>query len=250
MKPQRLVVLAGVVLFALCLFDAFGWYSEYQKSFALSSFAETCEIIVVGRVVQKDYVERVLDPDHGQQTTTDITVEVSEVVKGTPNAGKKKVKFMYLGGVYTDPIEGVEMRVVHTDQPEFSVGEAVLLFLNKRTTERYALWPHGKFTVHRRNFGKKLIVDDTIMTLYAMEDDSLQPVILPLELAIKLIKAANKDKEKIELLEQNITDAIKRNIGDDVTSLSDAVKARLSNEAQKVIDKKSKEKTEQTQTTD
>ena len=247
MNPRVFVALAVIISFsvALCLSNAFGWYQEYQKSFALSSFAETCEIIVVGRVVQKDYVERVLDPADGQQTTTDITVAVTEVVKGTPNAGKKKVKFMYLGGVYTDPIEDVEIQVIHTDQPEFSVGEEVLLFLNKRTTERYALWPHGRFTVHRRDFGKKLIVNNEIMTVYAMEDDCLKPVVLPLALALKLLKAADKDKEKIELLEQDIIAAIKRNIGDEVTSLSDAVKTRLSNEAQKIIDKHS-----QSQTTD
>lgn len=248
MKLKRLGVLAGVVLFALCLFDAFGWKEAYRKSFALSSFAEMCELIVVGRVVQKDYVERVLDPDHGQQITTDITVAVTEVVKGTPNAGKKKVKFMYLGGVYTDPVTGEEMELIQTDQPEFSVGEEILLFLNQRHNERYSLWPHGKFQVFRADFGKRLIVGKKIMMVYGMEDDSLQPVVLPLALTLKLLKSADKDKEKIQLLEKDITDAIKRNISDDVTELSDTVKAKLLKEAQQVIDKHTNTETKEAPT--
>ena len=249
---KRFAVLASIIGLSvtLCLSNAFGWDSEYRKSFALSSFAEIAEIIVVGRVVQKDFVQRVVRPNLGEHTTTDITVEVTQVVRGTPNAGKKKVKFMYLGGVSTDPVTGDSIEEIHTDEPEFSVGEEILLFLYKPNTKDYALYPHGAVQVLRGNYGKKRIVDDTIMTLYAMEDDRLQPVILPLELAIKLIKAADKDKEKVELLEKNITDAIKRNIGDDVTELSDTVIKRLSGEVQKVIDKDAKSKTKETQTQD
>ena len=249
---KRFAVLASIIGLSvtLCLSNAFGWDSKYRKSFALSSFAEIAEIIVVGRVVQKDFVQRVVRPNLGEHTTTDITVEVTQVVKGTPNAGKKKVKFMYLGGVSTDPVTGDSIEEIHTDEPEFSVGEEILLFLYKPNTKDYALYPHGAVQVLRGNYGKKRIVDDTIMTLYAMEDDRLQPVILPLELAIKLIKAADKDKEKVELLEKNITDAIKRNIGDDVTELSDTVIKSLSEKAQKVIDKESKSKTQETQTQD
>ncbi len=249
---KRFAVIAVISGLSLALFmpnTTFAWFNEYQKSFALSSFAKTCEIIVVGRVVQKDYVMRIIDTDRGEQVTTDVTVEVSKVIKGTPNAGQNKVKVMYLGGEYIDPVENVSITERQTDQPEFEVGEHILLFLNKRTSDRYALWPHGKHTVHRSDHGKMLIADNEVVALYPTNDYSLRPVVLPLPLAIKLLKAADKDKDKIKLLEQDIQDAIKRNIGEDITELSDATKNKLSKESQKIIDKAKNKVTQEAPTT-
>ena len=60
MKPKRVAVLANlvVVLFVLCLSDALGWDSEYRQGFALSKSVELSDLIVVGRVVRKQYVFR------------------------------------------------------------------------------------------------------------------------------------------------------------------------------------------------
>ena len=248
---KRISIASVIMLLSVSLFmpNAYGWQQEYQKSFALSSFAADCEIIVIGRVVQKDYVPRIIDTERGEQATTDVTIDVSEVIKGTPNAGKNKVKVMYLGGKIFDPVEKAWFGEWQSDQPEFEVGEHILLFLNKRTTERYTLWPHGKHTVHRRYHGKKVIVDEEILTMYPNEEHELKPVALSLPLVRKLLKAADKDKERVELLEKDIQDAIKRNISEDITELSDATTDKLSREFQKVIDKAANKETKKAPTT-
>ena len=221
----------AVVLFSLCLSDAFGWDSEYKQGFALSSCVELSELIVVGRVTQKDFVKRILSQDIGEQITTDITVTVTQAIKGTPNAGNKQVKFMYEGGQYTDPITGDPMEVIVTSESEFAVGEEILLFLFKGDGVYYEYYPHDKLQVLRGDYGKRLIKSDKIITLYAMEDDSLKPVGMPLDLALKIAKAAIKDKDAVVELEKDIKDAIAQRTGSDI-NLPQTLIDRLMEEAE------------------
>ena len=53
MKSSRFAVLTGVVLFVLCLPDAFGWDAEYKQGFALSRMIKSSDLVVVGRVAGK-----------------------------------------------------------------------------------------------------------------------------------------------------------------------------------------------------
>lgn len=243
---KRFVTLPRILILSviLCLSNAFGWDSEYKQGFALSSCVELSELIVVGRVTQKDFVKRVVHLDIGEDITTDVTVEVTQVVKGTPNAGKKLVKFMYQGGQYTDPDTGEPMEVIHTDEPEFTVGEELLLFLYKGDGGRHEYYPHDKLQVLRGDYGKRLIRNNKIVMLYAM-DDRLKPIAMPLDMALKLAMAADKDKEKVESLENDIKAVMQRHVGDNAPVLSDALIKRLSKEAQKIIDKHPKPKTQQ-----
>ena len=248
MQFKQLAPLTFVLLCAIS--SAFGWDSEYRQGFALSNCVDRSALVVVGRVTQKDFVKRVLDPTIGEEITTDITVEVQQVVKGAPNAGKKLVKFMYQGGQFTDPVTGEPIEVIHTDEPEFTVGEEILLFLYKSDGADYENYPHDKLQVMRGDYGKRLIRDNTIWMLYAMDDDRLKPVVMPLELAIKLAKAADKDKEKVESLENDIKAVMRHHVGDNAPVLSPTLVKRLSKEAQKVINKHSKPKTQSPQTQD
>ena len=118
MQPKRLVALAGM-LFVLCLANTFGTEIVYEQV-ALSETVELSDLIFAGQMVKTQFVyrESILGG-----FTTDIAVAVDQVLKGAPNAGKDRVKFMVLDGVRGE--EGV----IHTDQPKFEVGEKILLFL-------------------------------------------------------------------------------------------------------------------------
>ena len=243
MKSRGFVVLAGIISLsvALCLSNAFGWDSEYRQGFALSNLVELSDLIVVGRVTQKDFVRR---QNIEGEITTDVTVTVTEVVKGTPNAGTQQVKFIYLGGEYIDPITGELCVVTLTHEPEFSVDEEILLFLYNADGTRYENYPYDGVQVSRGDYGKRLIKDDTVTMLYAMDDDKLKPVEMPLDLAVKLAKAADKEKERVVSLENDIKSAMRHHVGSDI-GLSESLIERLTKEAQKVIDKHAKPKTQE-----
>lgn len=230
----------------LCVSHSFGWDSEYRQGFALSKSVELSDLIVVGRVAHKDFVKRA---DIEGEITTDITVTVTQVIKGTPNAGKQQVKFMYLGGQYTDSVTGEPMEVTLTHEPEFSVGEEILLFLYTGKGNLFENYPYDKLQVLRGDYGKRLIKDDNVVMLYAMDNDELEPVEMPLDLAVKLAKAADKEKEKVMLWENDIKTEMRRHVGTDI-GLSKLLINRLKKEAQKVIDKPSKPKNQKSQNQD
>ena len=79
MQPTRLVALA-VTLFVLCMSDTFGWDSEYRQGFALSTSVEKSHLIVKGRVIT---LEGVFRENIRAKITTDVTIAVTETIKGT-----------------------------------------------------------------------------------------------------------------------------------------------------------------------
>ena len=225
MKPKRVAVLANlvVVLFVLCLSDALSWDSEYRQGFALSKSVELSDLIVVGRVVRKQYVFRA---NIESLATTDITVAVDQVIKGTPNAGKDRVKFMLEGGQVINPNtgEGINLHVGH--QAEFALNEQVLLFMVNSTDSYYKNYPYDRFHLYRGEYGKKIIKDDKLGLLYAMDNDKLKPVRMPVDLAVQLCKAADKDKDAMVELENDIKDVIAQRTGSDI-NLSQTLIDRL-----------------------
>ena len=50
--------MAGIVLFALCLLDAFAFDVEYNEGYTLSKIVERCDLVVVGRVTEVKFVWR------------------------------------------------------------------------------------------------------------------------------------------------------------------------------------------------
>ena len=154
-----------VVLFVLCLSDALGWDSEYRQGFALSKSVELSDLIVVGRVVRKQYVFRA---NIEVLATTDVIIAADEVIKGTPNAGKDRVKFMLEGGQVINPNtgEGINLHVGH--QAEFALNEQVLLFMVNSTDPYYKNYPYDRFHPYRGEYGKRIIKDDKLVLLYAI----------------------------------------------------------------------------------
>ncbi len=236
MKSSRLPVLAGVVLFVMCLSDAFGWDSEYRQGFALSRFVERSNLIVVGQVIEIEYVTR---ENIKGRYTTDITVAVDQIIKGKPNISKTRVKFMIRGG----------RRLIDMSVPKFAVGEKVLLFMTNSDEGYYVNYPYDKLCPYRAAYGKRLIKDDKVHLVYAMKNDKLKSVRMPLDLAVQLSKAAIKDKDAVVELEKDIKDAIVQRTGSD-TNLSQTLVDRLMEEAKEIVDKNTETETQESQNQD
>ena len=236
MKSSRLPVLAGVVLFVMCLSDAFGWDSEYRQGFALSHFVERSNLIVVGQVIEMEYVTR--ENIQGRYTT-DITVAVDQTIKGKPNISKTRVKFMIRGG----------RRLIDMSVPKFALGEKVLLFMTNSDKGYYVNYPYDKLRPYRAAYGKRLIRDDKVSLVYAMKNDKLKSVRMPLDLAVQLSKAAIKDKDAVVELEKDIKDAIAQRTSSD-TNLSQTLVDRFMEEAKKIVDKNTEPENQESQSQD
>lgn len=235
MKSRGFVVLASIISLsvALCLSNAFGWDGKYRQGFGLSSYVKMSNTIVVGRVTDIDFVVR---PKVDPEITTDFTITVVQVLKGTPNAGNNKVKFTQRGGEYTNQETGKRLKVHLSSQPEFRVGEEILLFLYKGQGNYYKDYPHDRLQVLRGPYGKLRIRDNKVNMVYGMPDDSLKGVELPLEVALKLIEAADKDNDAVKPLENEMKAEMVRFVGSN-KQLGQGLIERLKNESKKIIDK-------------
>ena len=234
MRLKQLVALAGAVLLALCLSDAFGWDAEYKEGFALSQMMKSSDLVVVGSVAAKEFVYRA---NIRTKFTTDITVDVDTVLKGTPNAGKNRVKFMIKGGEGVNPSTG-ELEVwLNSDTPKFTTGEDVLLFLYRSKSPQFRNYPYNQLSLHRRHYGKNLIKEDQVGLLFPLDDNSLRFVKMPINLVVLLAQAAVKDKDKMILLEDELKDALEAQSAK--TPLSQDLIDRIKREAKQINDKKS-----------
>ena len=246
MKSSRLPVLTGVVLFVMCLPDAFGWDAEYKQGFALSKRIKSSDLVVVGRVAEKEFVYRA---NTGPKFTTDITIDVDTVVKGTPNAGKNRVKFMIKGGRGVNPRTGELVRVINSDTPEFTIGEQVLLFLYHSKSHLFRNYPYNQLRLHRLHYGKNVIKNDQVGLLIPLDDNALRFVKMPIDLVIPLAKAAVKDEDKMILLEKDIKDAIEQHAGPKFALSQDLVD-RLMEEVKEILDRNTETETQESQNQD
>ena len=204
MQPTRLVALA-VTLFGLCLSNAFGWSNKYKQGFALSQIIKSSDLVVIGSVAQKEFVYR---ENMDSKFTTDISIDVDHLLKGTPNAGKNRVRFMIKGGEGVNPRTGDVELWLNSDTPEFTIGERALLFLYHSKSPIFANYPYDQLLLHRGIYGKNGITNDKVSLLLPLDDNSLRVVKMPVDLVVPLAKAAVKDKDKMILLEDEIKDAL------------------------------------------
>lgn len=232
MKPKWLGALV-VVLLVVCLSQAFGWDSEYRQGFALSKSVEKSHLIVTGRVTA---LEGVFRENIRVKITTDVTVTVTETIKGTPNINKTQVKFMIEGGKAVNPATGKTSRLFVTGSPKFAVNDEVLLFMVNSTDSYYANYPYDQLAFYRGRYGKKPIKDNKVSLLYAMENDKLKSIRVPIDLTVQLAKAAIKDKDAMIELEAELKNAIAQRTGSD-TNLSQALIESLTTGTQAILDR-------------
>ncbi|MDE0043240.1 MAG: hypothetical protein OXT74_14470 [Candidatus Poribacteria bacterium] len=213
---------------------------EHRERFAFLKMIEYCDLVVKGKVTSIDYVvrQRVM-PNGGGAFTTDVTIDVNQSLKGSPNAGKDTVKFMILGGRGGDPRTGRRLRLEVSNQPEFAVNEEVVVFLKKGDPKDRGSFaknfPHGRYQLVAGTYGKRKIENGNVNILYGDVDNPLKLVELPVELAIKLGKASQKDKAGAVRLENVIKALALTESGDSVT-LAAAIIDDLKRKAQRIID--------------
>ncbi len=196
------VILTVITLFTLSVSNAFSLSyhipPELKKKYSVTYDMERSKIVVVGKVSKLDYKRRSLhdEPRKRGGWTTDVTIEIDELIKGKPNAGKNQVIFMVEGGM--------NLRV--TGQPEFEIGEEVVIFLkdNPEPGSYYRNYPHGRISLVEYYMGKRKIEDGKVYFLYPRAEDSLIAVWFPIELAIVYSRAVVKDKEVMKPFEDEI----------------------------------------------
>ena len=189
-----------------------------KEGLSISSMVKLSDLVFTGEVTAMEFVFR---EDLPPQFTTDVTVEVEEMIKGTPNAGKNRVKFMIRGGEGVHPTTGEALICIATGAPQFEIGEKVLIFLLR----------HARLIEHRRLrqlspppyegmapvwWGNRKIVDEKVSVPYTFKkrllDDArqwrektqLRDIRLPIDLAQQIAKAALKDAEAVSAIEARI----------------------------------------------
>ena len=245
MKMRMKSLCIAVVLFSLCLSEAFGWDAEYKNGFALSKRIKSSDLVVVGSVAEKEFVYRA---NIRAKFTTDITIDVDHVLKGTPNAGENRVKFMIKGGEGVNPRSGRLELWWNSDTPEFIIGERVLLFLYHSKSHLFRNYPHNQLRLHRLHYGKNVIKNDKVGLLFPLEDNSLRFVKMPVDLVIPLAKAAVKDEDKMILLEDEIQEALQGQ--SEKTLLSQDLIDRLMEEAEAIVDRNTETENQESQSQD
>ena len=195
----------------------------YNKDFNIVNVVKTCNIIAVGEVVSVDFVYRAnIRPNF----TTDVTILVEEMIKGKPNVGKHHIKFMLRGGTGVDPNTNEVVVTIDSDTPKFTVGERVMVLLLKNT--RVNSKPHGGYFLFQGKYGKRRIVDNKTKLRYDL-DNKKKLLNLPIDLIIQIGRAAAKDKEAAELIENDLKMQLKKSSGSEVVlskSLVDGLKLR------------------------
>lgn len=200
---------------------------ELVASYSLSAAVEKCAVIARGTVTGMEGVWR--DLRHAPNCTTDVTVTVTDMIKGEPNLGTNRIKYTIEGGVCIDPTgEWVSLSVSY--MPKYTLGEEVLLLLYECDDMFCEDFPYQKLRHYLTHYGKRVITEKTtsmgwIYLLSEVEASEYKEIKLPLDLSIDMMKAAVKDKDAVVTIETAIKEEIKG---------SESVAPRLS---QTLIDK-------------
>ena len=241
MKLTNCIKLATVVclMFVFYLSNVSAFDVEYNAGYALSKSVEGSDLIVRGTVTGLDGVWRELK--YAANCTTDVTIMVEDLIKGTPNEDKNKIKFMVEGGTCIDP-QGEWTRLTVSSVPEFKIGERVLIFLAECTGRYCADFPYNKLVLWRGIYGKTTITETTenISWLYLVSEtdaSAVKHISLPLDLTINMCKAAVKDMDAVVIFEKNIKDEIRDN-PDSTVDLSPLLLKNLKRDVKAVLEKK------------
>jgi hypothetical protein len=125
-----------------------------------------------------------VNPDY----TTDVTIEVRDIIKGKPNVQDRLIRFMILGGTGIHPRTGEDLTCDVSVSPKFKINEKVLLFLKKNPRLPYSGIHDGLYPIGGA-YGKMGVINNHRI------------VELPLELVVKLARASIIDPGALKALE-------------------------------------------------
>jgi hypothetical protein len=216
MKIKLLRKLTPLLLLGfLPLLTGAQWISP-PEGFSISYLVNDSDLVFTGEVVSLQFIFRANVPP---QWTTDVTMKVSQMIKGEPNAGKILVKFMIPGGERVNPRTGELEYCRVTTAPQFKTGEKVMMFLRKHPHLDKRPIPYGGLIAGFE--GKRERVDDTVSVPYTFKDkrfyngkwnevDSVREILLPIDLALQIAKAALKDPQATTAIEEPFREVAKR----------------------------------------
>ena len=212
--------------------------SHINEFFSITKMVDACDLVVTGTVASMDYVaRRGVTDDGGNLLTTDISIAVDQVIKGEPNAGEALVKFMIEGGEGISFRTGEFTRMHSSGQGRFTLDERVLVFLKKGDRNSYARnYPYDRLHLYAADYGERKIKNDHVRFLYVGANNAVKAVKTPLDIAVKLGKAAQEDKAEAEVLD-NMIKAAARASTDRSFTLPTTVSDRIKRKAQEIIDK-------------
>ena len=232
-----------ITLLVLCfpvMSDALS-LAKYEPGFSIAQVVDVSDLVLLGQVIEVRWTGNF---------TTDITVKVDELIKGTPNAGANRVKFTIRGGVGTSSITGKKSILRVSGTPEFARGEEVLFFFINRQPRSES--PH-KLRLFYVYYGKRVVKDGQVVIYYTLDSGKDKAIKMPVDLAIQLSRAAHKDKDATSRLEEHIrasiqmqleSHGVRRLIRQDKRQgrapivLPDNLVDRLKQEAQQIIERK------------
>lgn len=183
---------------------------ELVASYSLSAAVENCTVIARGIVTGMEGVWR--DLRYAPDCTTDITVTVTDMIKGEPNVGTNRIKYAIEGGICMDPT-GEYWDLDASYIPEYKLGEEVLVLLYECDNMFCEDFPYQKLIHYRgeigKGFGKRVITEKTTSMgwIYLADEtdaSTRKDIGLPLDLSIDMMKAAVKDKDAVVTLENAI----------------------------------------------
>ena len=175
---------------------------QYKPGFSIAQVVDDSDLVLLGRVIE-------VQPTGN--FTTDITVKVDELIKGTPNAGANRVKFTIQGGVGTSAITGKRSILHIPGTPVFARGEEVLFFFYKNRHPRLE-GPH-KLRIFYVRYGKRVVKDGKVGIRYTLDNGQEKSIRMPVDLAVQLGRAAHKDKDATNRLEDHIRASIQMQLG-------------------------------------
>ena len=198
------ITLTSLLLLTLSVPAVFGIYIVGEDTIVRQT--KEAVLIVAGKVSDVQYVQ----PDMSIfRVYTDVTLDVSEVLKGEPNIDEKTVRFRLAGGVGFHPLIGEESRDVISTNMEFPVGEEMILFIIKRTWGNG--WPfyNGLYPmmypvppqIEQVNVDGQA---HTVAQFWLAFFEEKYTMNIPVETAFRFIRAAAKAPDETSLLEEKI----------------------------------------------
>lgn len=181
-----------------------------KEGLSISSMVDMSVLAFTGEVVGMEFVFR---EDLPPQFTTDITVEVEEMIKGKPNAGENRVKVMIPGGEGVHPKTGEALICVVPEAPQFEIGEKVFIFLRRHKRLNRLPVPYGGLITG--GWGKRGIVDEKVSVPYTFpkrlfdngqwrDRTRVRDIRLPIDLAKQMAQAALREAEAVSAIEEQI----------------------------------------------
>ncbi|MDE0185863.1 MAG: hypothetical protein OXP71_10530 [Candidatus Poribacteria bacterium] len=177
----------------------------------ITTMVDKSDLVFLGKVTNVQFVYR---RNIWPQYTTDVTVKVEEKIKGKPNYGKNWVKFMLPGGAHDNHRTRKKAGGLWiSGTPGFKRGERLLMFMR---IDPYSERPYRGLALVDGWWGKCKIVDEKSVSVWYTtkkrklrngtwnEAGLVRPILLPVDLAVKIARAASKDAYSTLEIEERI----------------------------------------------